>query len=377
VFQITDRPNARAYARAMQTQAAGSSTAGARGYGKESRRRRAAPASIARRSPLRSTRAAKFPEGVDLTGARLSHYRVIELIGEGGSGRVYRALDTHVARYVAIKVAKDSSNAFPCRLRLEAQALSRVNDSRIARFYEFLICGRREFIVMEFVPGATLADLLKAGPLPVGEVIRLGSHMLRGLTAAHAARVLHCDIKPGNLKVTSSGELKILDFGLAKFLPDGDKPVSDVTGFHLFGTPPYTAPERWLGEAVDQRADIFSAGAVLYEMATGRRAFPQADLPHLVATILFEERPTASTVHPSVPEALSRVIARMLERDPGQRHPCASVAVDELDALDRIYKRRALPNHDPGVVSADRQRWGASLEGASGKESLGVSEFAV
>ena len=316
-------------------------------------------------------------QDVDLTGARLSHYRVIELIGEGGSGRVYRALDTHIARCVAVKTTKGASNAGPYPLRREAHTLSRVNDSRIARLYEFLMSGRREFIVMEFVPGATLSELLKTGPLPVSEVIRLGSQMLRGLAAVHAAGILHRDVKPGNLKVTSSGELKILDFGLAKFLYAEGETVSDMTGFQLFGTAAYTAPERWLGDPVDQRADIFSAGAVLYEMATGRRVFPQADLPHLVESILFEERPTASSVRPCVPVALSRVIARMLESDPCQRHPCASVVADELDALGRVHNRGAWLNHDIGVVSADRQAWHGSLEGAGGKESLAGSQLAV
>jgi serine/threonine-protein kinase len=201
--------------------------------------------------------------------------------------------------------------------------------------------------------------------------------MLRGLAATHAAGVLHRDVKPGNLKVTPSGELKILDFGLAKFFHDEGATVSDLTGFHLFGTAAYTAPERWLGDLVDQRADIFSAGAVLYEMATGQRVFPQADLAHLVESILFEERPTAATVRPCVPLALSRVIARMLESDPCERHPCASVVADELDALGRVHHRRAWLNHDAGVVSADRQEWRASLEGASGNESLAVSQLAV
>ena len=361
----------------MQTQAAGSYTAGARALGKRAGRPKAARAATATQPLLRSTRATKVPRGFDLTGTRLSHYRVIELIGEGGSGRVYRALDNRFARCVAIKAKKiGAPKTGPCRLRLEAEALSRVNDRRIARFYELLTYSRSEFIVMEFVPGATLADLLKTGPLPTDEVLRLGSQMLRGLAAAHAARVLHRDIKPGNVKVTSSGQLKILDFGLAKFLPDAGEMVSDLTGFHLFGTAPYTAPERWLGDPVDQRADIFSAGAVLYEMATGRRAFPQNDLPHLVETILFEERPTASSVHPLVPEALSHVIARMLERDPGQRQPCASAVADELDALGRTHGRRDWLDDDAGVVS-DRPEWHPALEAAIGETPFGASELAV
>ena len=378
VFRITDSPDARDYAGAMQTQAAGSYTAGARTHGKRSGRAGAARAAIATPPLLRSARAAKAPRGIDLTGARLAHYRVSELIGEGGSGRVYRALDTRFARCVAIKAKKiGAPKTGPYRFRLEAEALSRVNDSRIVRFYELLTYSRSEFIVMEFVPGATLADLLKTGPLSTDEVLRLGSQMLRGLAAAHAARVLHRDIKPGNVKITSSGQLKILDFGLAKFLPDAGERVSDETGFHLFGTAPYTAPERWLGDPVDQRADIFSAGAVLYEMATGRRAFPQADLPHLVETILFEERPTASSVHPLVPEALARVIARMLERDPCQRHPCASAVADELDGLGRIHGRRAWLDDDTSVVSADRREWRPTVGGSIGEVPSAVSELAV
>lgn len=354
----------------MQTQTAGSHTEGVREHRTGSGREGTVRSKIARRSPLRRTPAAKVHRNVDLTGARLSHYRVVELIGEGGAGCVYRAVDTQRARSVAIKVAKGSASASPYRLRQEAQALSRLNDPRIAHLYELLTHGRREFIVMEFVPGVTLAELLKAGPLPVDEVIWLGTQLLRGLAAAHAARVLHRDIKPGNIKVTSSGELKILDFGLAKLLPGAGETVSDVTGFHLFGTAPYTAPERWLGDPVDQRADVFSAGAVLYEMATGRRAFPQSDLPHLVETILFEKRPNASSVHPGVPEALSRIIARMLERDPCRRHPCADLVAAELDALARAHKRRAWLDHDAGVVSADCHAWLLTPEGAIDNVSL-------
>jgi serine/threonine protein kinase len=127
------------------------------------------------------------------------------------------------------------SKAGSSSLRLEAEALSLVNDPRIARFYEILTYGKSEFIVMEYVPGATLADLLRTGPLPINEVLRLGSQLLRGLAAAHAARVLHRDIKPGNVKITSSGHLKILDFGLAKLFFDSGEMVSDITGSHLLG----------------------------------------------------------------------------------------------------------------------------------------------
>jgi serine/threonine-protein kinase len=316
----------------------------------------------------------KVASDIDLTGTSFSHYRVIELIGEGGSGRVYRALDTRNARCVAIKTNK--LGAAQGGVRLEAEALSRIDDARVTRCYELLTHSGRECVVMEFVPGATLGDMLKAGPLPTCEVLRLGSQMLRGLSAVHAARVIHRDIKPGNLKVTSSGELKILDFGLAQFLSDGEA-VPDMTAFQLFGTAPYTAPERWLGETVDQRTDIFSAGAVLYEMATGRLAFPEGDLPRLVETILFEERPTASSVHPLVPEALSKVIARMLEIDPAQRQPCASALANELDALGRLYGHRAWLDRDIDIASVDRRAQHPMVESAMREVTISVSELAV
>ncbi len=283
------------------------------------------------------TRLTKGLPDINLAGTLLSHYQVVDLIGAGGSGRVYRARDTRVPRCVAIKTLK--SSASPARgLRTEAAALSRLAHPQIAHFYELLTHCGQDFIVMEFVPGATLDDVMKTGPLPTAEVIRLGTQMMQGLAAAHTAGVLHRDIKPGNLKITSAGDLKILDFGLATLTSDSvsASTLTDTGIFEIVGTAPYMAPERLRGEPSDQRADIFGAGAVLYEMATGQRAFSQQSLPHLITAILLESPPSPTSVHPLVPRALSRVIRKMLEKEPRKRYPNATAVVEELEALRRI-----------------------------------------
>ena len=276
----------------------------------------------------------------------MSHYQVVGLIGTGGSGNVYRARDMRISRCVAIKTLK--SGCTTARnlqgLRMEATALARLAHPQIARFHELITDAGRDFIVMEFVPGATLRDVMKTGPLPTAEVIRLGLQMMKGLAAAHAAGVVHRDIKPGNLKITSSGELKILDFGLAKLRPDSASvsTATDSSVFEIVGTAPYMAPERLRGERADERADIFSAGAVLYEMATGQRAFVQRSLPQLIAAILLDPPPSPRAVHPFVPELLSRIITRMLEKELADRYSSACVVIDELQALARMQQVEAI-----------------------------------
>src|SRR5688572_13101158 len=166
----------------------------------------------------------------DLAGTTISRYPVVDLIGSGGMGRVYRARDQRLQRDVAIKVLCRQVGSHPHRgqeLVVEARALSRLCHPHVAAIYDFLTESQRDFIVMEFVPGSTLKDILAEGALPFAEVIRLGKQMMRGLGAAHAAQLVHCDIKPANLKVTSWGDLKILDFGLAQLNPHSD--MQDVS----------------------------------------------------------------------------------------------------------------------------------------------------
>lgn len=273
-----------------------------------------------------------------LTGRRLAQYAVLSLIGAGGMGKVYRARDEQLRRDVAIKVVSETSRFSPGRRMLltEARALSRLQHPNVAGIYDFVTCDGSDCIVMEFVPGATLREILRGGPLPVAEVLRLGGQMARGLAAAHAARLIHQDIKPANLKVTSSGDLKILDFGVAKVLPGGsqlDSSGDTDSGFGLAGTVPYMAPERLRGEPGDERSDIFGAGAVLYEMAVGRRAFPHLQLALLIEAILDENPEPPAVVNPLVPADLSRVVMRALEKRPQNRHQSAEELARDLDTL--------------------------------------------
>src|SRR2546422_164603 len=210
----------------------------------------------------------------------LGHFRILEKIGQGGMGVVYRARDERLERDVALKVfpagalADDGARR---RFRKEALALAQVNHPNIGVIHDFDCEEGVDFLVMEYIPGATLSDRLNA-PLPEKEVARLGRQLADGLAAAHGQGIVHQDLKPGNLRVTPDERLKILDFGIAKLLrveSDGDATLTETATGKISGTVPYMSPEQLQGERVDARSDIYAAGTVLYEMATGER-FPGA-----------------------------------------------------------------------------------------------------
>ena len=186
----------------------------------------------------------------DLSGKTIGHYSVVALIAAGGQGQVYRGRDERLHRTVAIKALGADHVSDPVarrNLKTEARVLSRLNHPNVAGIYDFVTQGGCDYIVMEFVAGATLRDMLAGGPLPAGEVLRLGLQIAHGLACAHAANVVHRDLKPANLKITSFGELKILDFGLAKLLPAGalvDNGTRTTVSGAVVGTVPYMAPER-------------------------------------------------------------------------------------------------------------------------------------
>ncbi|MGH9533134.1 MAG: protein kinase domain-containing protein, partial [Terriglobales bacterium] len=264
----------------------------------------------------------------------MGHYRVVEAIDAGGMGEVYRARDEHLGRDVAIKVLppgtfRDGSTRK--RFRKEALALSKLNHPNIATIFDFDTQGALDFLVMEYVAGITLSGKLRAGPLPESEVADLGRQLADGLAAAHAQGVIHRDLKPRNLRATPDNRLKILDFGLAKLVqaPAAEAETESLTDREPVGTLPYTSPEQLQGQPVDARADIWSAGVVLYEMATGRRAFPEAAGPRLVAQILRENPQTPSSVNHRVSQGLESVILKCLEKDPDNRYQSAKeLAVD-------------------------------------------------
>jgi serine/threonine-protein kinase len=274
----------------------------------------------------------------DLTGRTVDHYAIVALIGAGGQGHVYRGRDERLHRDVAIKVLRPGRGSAAGRRGLiaEARTLSLLNHPHVAGVYDFVTHGRRDFLVMEFVPGATLRDILAGGPLPSWEVVRLGAQVARGLAAAHAANVVHRDIKPSNLKITSSGELKILDFGVAKLMPAGtvvDNTTRTPSRVSGGGTIPYMAPEQLRGEPSDQRSDIFSVGVVLYEMATGYAAFPQRNLAALVEAVQHQEPAQPTAANPHVPVAVEQVIAMAMRKDPAARYQSASAMAEALEAL--------------------------------------------
>src|SRR5271168_2663886 len=215
-----------------------------------------------------------------MIGQRLSHYTIVEKIGAGGMGVVYRAHDEQLDRDVAIKVLPRGSltdETARKRFRKEAMALARLNHPNIATVHEFGTQDDSDFLVTEYIPGITLDTKLARGPLPPAEVVRLGAQLAAGLAAAHQQGIIHRDLKPGNLRITTDGRLKILDFGLAQLFHTEASAESTVTlanAGELSGTIPYMAPEQLRGQPADVRSDVYSAGAVLFEMATGRRLYP-------------------------------------------------------------------------------------------------------
>src|SRR5882762_1778700 len=261
-----------------------------------------------------------------MVGKRLSHYRIEEKIGAGGMGVVYRAHDEQLDRDVAIKVLPSGSLADEItqkRFRREALSLARLNHPNVATVHEFGSQDGIDFLVTEYISGIAIDARLAGGPLPVAEVFRLGLQLAQGLAAAHQQGIVHRDLKPGNLRLTRDGRLKILDFGLAQFMPqpsDLGLTVTVTKSQETTGTLPYMAPEQLRGEGADARCDVWAAGAVLYEMATGKRPFPQTNAPLLIDAILNRPFEPASRLNPEVPPVLDEVIRKALAKDPSQRY---------------------------------------------------------
>jgi serine/threonine-protein kinase len=273
-------------------------------------------------------------------GLQFGHYRIIEKIGSGGMGVVYRALDEHLDREVAIKVLHPGTIADEAarrRFQNEARALSKLNHPNIATIHDFDTQRGTDFLVMEFLPGETLSHKLAGGPLPEKEIVRLGIQLAEGLAAAHEHGVVHRDLKPGNL-LCSEGRLKILDFGLAKLRRQvtGTSVTESMEQTHsVSGTLPYMAPEQLLGEDVDARTDLYAAGLVLYEMATGQRPF--ADLPsgQLIAAILKRSPIPAKALNPKLSVELDHIITKCVEKDPENRYQSAKEMGVDLRWIER------------------------------------------
>src|SRR6202522_28766 len=283
-----------------------------------------------------------------MIGQTISHYRIVEQLGAGGMGVVYKAQDSRLDRAVALKFLPDKLAQEPQaleRFRREARAASALNHPGICTIYDIGEQDGRGFIVMEFIDGETLRHHIHRQALPLEEILRLGMQIAEALDAAHAEGIIHRDIKPANIFVTKRGQAKVLDFGLAKLLPkavaagglsaDGDDTDSTSIVGIISGTPSYMSPEQIRGDTLDARTDIFSLGLVLYEMATGRQAFSGPTGGVIFEGVLTPAPAPARNINPNIPEKLEEVINNALHKDKAQRYQHASEVRNDLQQLDR------------------------------------------
>ena len=306
-----------------------------------------------------------------LVGKKISHYQILNRLGGGGMGVVYEAKDTTLGRHVALKflpneLARDA-HALE-RFQREARAISALNHPHICTIYDFGECERGPFMVMEVLDGSTLKDRISGQPLPCESVVELGIHIAKALEAAHAKAVLHRDITPANVFVTQGGEAKLLDFGLAKLAGASAEtlvtreattaehlraktaePLETTTTEYLkdltfpgalMGTAPYMSPEQMRGQPVDARSDIFSCGAVLYEMVTGQPPFSGETIERIREAILSREPASPRKLNPRLPARLEGVVLKALEKERSARYQSASDLLHDLNELQRAKQRR-------------------------------------
>jgi len=254
-------------------------------------------------------------------------------------GLVFRAIDEQLERDVAIKVLPVgmlADEAARKRFRREALTLAKLNHPNIGTVYEFGCEEGLDYLVMEFVAGVAVDAKLATGAVPEKEVLRLGFQLADGLACAHDQGVVHRDLKPANLRLTRDNRLKILDFGLAQFVrqeADFGLTASVTTGTQITGTLPYMAPEQLRGEPTDQRADLWAAGAVLYELITGRRPFPQSQAPVLIDAIFNKQPEFPSALNPNISPGLEMAIVKCLDKDPERRYQSARELRIDLERL--------------------------------------------
>lgn len=286
------------------------------------------------------------------SGTRLGPYEVLELVGTGGMGEVYKARDTRLRRTVALKTIGAQLEADPAarnRLVHEARAVAALNHPHICALHDVGESNGQDFLVMEFLEGQTLQERLSRGPLPLNELHDIAIQIASALAAAHRANIVHRDLKPSNVMLTRSG-VKLLDFGIAHQHATAGPVAAETATATLTsqqpqyaGTLPYMSPEQLEGRAVDPRTDIFAFGAVLYEMATGRRAFSGGSPAAVIASLLADGRPRPAAARPDVPRALDRLITACLARDPDDRPQHAADLLRELSWIREDLAHPAAP----------------------------------
>jgi serine/threonine protein kinase/tetratricopeptide (TPR) repeat protein len=320
-------------------------------------------------------------------GSMLSHYRLVEKVGQGGMGVVYRALDSRLNRHVAIKILPPEFTADAerrQRFEREARAAAALNHPNIAVIHEVGEHEGTQFIVMELVPGRSLRDVVGRGPMSLPEWLEVALPMAAGLAHAHEHGIVHRDLKPENVMITPERQVKLLDFGLARSMapagPGGGAPSvvetisADLTrDGTVAGTVPYMSPERALGKVVDARSDLFSLGIVLHEMATGRRPFQGESWASTLARIIEAEPEPLRAARPDLTEALERILLRCLRKKPEERYQSARELQRDLKALESGVSSGAIR---PATGSPGR-RWRVPALGAAAALAFILAGYAI
>jgi len=303
----------------------------------------------------------------------ISHFRILEKLGAGGMGVVYKAMDTRLNRPVALKFLPDNMTKDTLaleRFRREARAASALNHPGICTIYDIGEQDGRAFIAMEFIDGRTLREHMHGKPLPLDEALKLGVQIADALDAAHTEGIIHRDIKPTNIFVTKRGQAKVLDFGLAKLVPKGvaqtagsDDELPDslsIVGI-ISGTPAYMSPEQVRGDNLDARTDLFSLGLLLYEMVTGRQAFSGVTGGKIIEAVLTKTPVPPRSTLPGIPPKLEELILKAIHKDKKQRYQHASEILADLQRLER--------GSDPGWRLTQQVTETAILPSANAAES--------
>ena len=308
-----------------------------------------------------------------MIGKSLNHYEITGLLGKGGMGEVYRARDTKLGRDVALKVLPADVAADPAsleRFEREARTVAGLNHPHIVTLHSVEEDHGIRFLTMELVEGQGLDRLIPPGGLPLSQVFDIGTAVADALATAHEKGIIHRDLKPANVMVTTSGHVKVLDFGLAKLVenkPAADLDETEALGLtqagSILGTVPYMSPEQLRGQPVDNRSDIFSLGVLLYELATGRRPFLGDNSADLTSAILKESPPPLTTLKPDLPPQLGRIVERCLEKERDNRYQTALDVRNELRSLRRevesgvSYASATVSAKQPAPRPTQRRWW--------------------
>ena len=313
---------------------------------------------------------------------RFGRYEIVGKLGEGAMGVVHRARDTALGRVVALKMPSaelGEDDEIVKRFRREAEAIGQLNHPHIVTVYDLGESEGHLYMAMELLEGEDLRALIdRAGEIPLPDRVRILAQISEGLGYAHTKKVVHRDVKPANIMVTTSGQVKLLDFGLARVT---DRETITRRGV-ILGTPDYMSPEQAKGEPVDQRSDIFSAGAVFYELLTGQKPFSGRTLHSVLFQIISEDPDPILTLNPEVPARLALIAHRMLEKEPEKRYPSMDDVAAELwaihGALRRSRSRSALPPREDRREAAisEEAKSRAREHVARGRAHIGAGRLA-